>query len=69
MMNKIQAIIKASVLNSNSKYQAMSEAELERETAALARMTVREMEVLQGMGADQHEAQTEAIKTILKHQA
>lgn len=68
-MNKIQAIIKASVLNSNSKYQAMSEAELERETAALARMTVREMEVLQGMGADQHEAQTEAIKTILKHQA
>jgi len=68
-MNKIQAIIKASVLNSNSKYQAMSEAELERETAALARMTVREIEVLRGMGADQHEAQTEAIKTILKHQA
>jgi hypothetical protein len=65
MMNKIQAIIKASVLNSNSKYQAMSVAELERETAVLARMTVQEMEVLRGMGADQHEA----IKTILKHQA
>lgn len=63
MMNKIQAIIKASVLNSKPKYQAMSE------TAALAKMTVREMEVLQGMGVDQHEAQTEALKTILKHQA
>ena len=68
-MNKIQAIIKASVLNSNSKYQAMSEAELNKQTAALAIMTMREMEVLQGMGADQTEAQTEAIKTILKHQA
>ena len=68
-MNKIQAIIKASVLNSNSKYQAMSEAELNKQTAALAKMTMREMEVLQGMGADQNEAQTEAIKTILKHQA
>lgn len=68
-MNKIQAIIKASVLNSNSKYQAMSEAELNKQTAALAKMTMREMEVLQGMGADQTEAQTEAIKTILKHQA
>jgi dsRNA-specific ribonuclease len=69
MMNKIQAIIKASVLNSKPKYQAMSETKLESETAALAKMTVREMEVLQGMGADQHEAQTEALKTILKHQA
>jgi dsRNA-specific ribonuclease len=69
MMNKIQAIIKASVLNSKPKYQAMSETELESETAALAKMTVREMEVLQGMGVDQHEAQTEALKTILKHQA
>jgi hypothetical protein len=69
MMNKIQAIIKASVLNSNSKYQAMSEAELERETTALAKMTVREMEVLQAGGVDRHEAQSEAIKTILKHQA
>tara|TARA_R110001592_G_scaffold254784_2_gene518243 strand:- start:3188 stop:3397 length:210 start_codon:yes stop_codon:yes gene_type:complete len=69
MMNKIQAIIKASVLDSNSKYQAMSEAVLERETAALAKMTLAEMESLQGMGADRHEAQTEALKTILKHQA
>lgn len=68
-MNKIQAIIKSSLLNSNPKYQAMELPELDRETAALARMTVREMEVLQAMGADQHEAQTEAIKTILKHQA
>jgi hypothetical protein len=69
MMNKIQAIIKASVLNSKPKYQAMSEMELKSETAALAKMTVRGMEILQGMGVDQHEAQTEALKTILKHQA
>tara|TARA_R110000772_G_scaffold127364_3_gene234509 strand:+ start:23 stop:229 length:207 start_codon:yes stop_codon:yes gene_type:complete len=68
-MNKIQAIIKASVLNSKPKYQAMSETELERETAALAKMTVREMEVLTASGMRHQEAQSEAIQTILKYQA
>ena len=52
-----------------NKIQAMSEEELNRQTAALAKMTVAEMEVLQGMGATRHEAQGEAIRTILKHQA
>jgi len=68
-MNKIQSIIKESLLNNHPTYQKMTPAQLDRETAALAKMTLSEMEALQEVGASRAEAQSEAIQTILKHQA
>lgn len=59
----------ALALQGNPKYQQMERAMREREIVALAKLTKAEAEAIMLLGVDAIQAQSEALRVILKHQA
>lgn len=67
-LKSVQQKIREAVKD-QGRYKTMPESELNSETLALAKMTMREKEALMQTQMPEAQAESEAIQVILKHQA